>query len=853
MAEIAEVIRKGFEESSSPFNSAIAEKLEKQTDQFGQMLTIQAETMKHIGLIADKFNSIQDKLKDTTDNLKEYKTLPEKDEGVDAYTTDTDEAVKEAIEDLSDKVEEQTSSGKDDALNIIEKIAEQTENDVTLSQKLGKKFDNVAKSFKKGLTTPLGGAIELGLASVGLGGIDETFKISERLAGMITSIGDNQDSEKSNLAKEEEAIDKKADKLKKNEIELEKAKKEEVKKVGIWTRLMRLYQKKILLKHIKNLGKHFKNFSEITDKHFEKSRKHQEKAFSCLCDGNVKGGTKDKAKGREKPDRQVRSMEDYLRRTESPKKDALAEARAKRTATIRENIRRRSEARKAKPKKPSMLTKILKMLLGVGMGLLTKLPMLGAGLATAIGAGLATLGGVLTGAIAGVGSAVKAFGSKAFDILKTGGKKVGEALKTGFTKGKDLLKKGGKGLGKLVGGAGKVFQKVGGTALTGVTAAYGFAKGLGQTEQILGLKEGEEFGTADIIQGGVAKGVEAVANPFAWLADKATGGKYKLQEKVSAQSISKTIDVGRSAAGVGRKTRPVSEMGNLGVKPASSGTGYKPSGKSSAPIDKMLVTSPFGMRFHPIHKKMKMHKGTDIGAWNGTPIKAPYDAEVLYSGQRGTFGNFIWLKHAGGLETSYAHLSSMNVKKGDMVNAGTVIGKVGNTGASAGDHLHWQATLNGNYIDPMGLVGNAIPVKDTGIEEGLKKEETKPAPKISASPMKIADVGLSAPVSSPPTPPVVTQDATKPAPVVTQDATKEVTVSQTATKPAPVPPMGQQVSKPAEQVPSQMPSVMAAAPQAAMARTAPPPSPPANASPPTSAGRRVGIDDPMLALIQVLL
>jgi murein DD-endopeptidase MepM/ murein hydrolase activator NlpD len=848
MAEVSKAIKDGFEDVSAPFYPALLKKLERQEEYLSRMVAIQDGTMQGIHTIANNVSKVQNKFQDSPskfDNNQNFKGLIDLTKKQDQNAQDNSDAVNEAIMKMGGKVDEQINLDKKNTEIVLDKMQEQMEQEVTLTEQLGKKFDGVARSFKKGLTSPLAGAFQVGFASLGLGGLDETFKASEKIAGVITSFGEGNDSEKANLMKEGEILDKKADKLKKDEIELEKAKKEEGKKVSIWTRLMRLYQKTILIKNIKKLGQHFKKFSEITEKHFEKSRQHQLKAFSCLCDGSEKKGLKDKVKDRQKPDKERRSLADYLKRTESPKKDKLSEARGKRAATLKEKLKTQREARLKKPKKPSMMLKLLKMLAGAAISLVTMLPGLGTGIAAAVGGAMVTLGGVLTGAVTGLGASIKAFGAKAFDVVTGAAKKVGGALKTGFTKGKDLIKKGAGGLGKLLGGAGKLASKVGGKALTGVTAVYGFSKGLGETEKILGLGEGEEFGTADIIQGGVAKGIESVASPFAWIADKATGGKFKLQEKVSAQNISKNIDIGRSAAGVERKSPMMNPTIKVN-KGTTSAKDYKGSGKGVAPIDKMLVTSPFGMRIHPIQKVRKMHSGVDIGAWNGTPIKAPYDGEVLYSGQRGTFGNFVWLKHAGGLETSYAHMSSINVAKGDKVEAGAVIGKVGNTGASAGDHLHWQATLNGKYFDPMGLVGTSVPVKDTGMEMGLQaKEKEKPAPKITAAPMNIADVGVKAPDMTPAAPATVGQEPTQ-----------SVTVSQTAEKSVAMPKPVETIPRKAEQVPAPVaPMVAAGMPAAGVPargqsqRT----SSPMNASPANVAGRRVGIDDPMLALIQVLL
>jgi murein DD-endopeptidase MepM/ murein hydrolase activator NlpD len=110
-------------------------------------------------------------------------------------------------------------------------------------------------------------------------------------------------------------------------------------------------------------------------------------------------------------------------------------------------------------------------------------------------------------------------------------------------------------------------------------------------------------------------------------------------------------------------------------------------------------TSGFGMR------NGSFHNGIDIAAPTGTPIKAPIDGKVhsRFTSDRG--GNSLILMHAQtGHTTGYAHLSAFNVKVGDEVKKGDVIGLVGNTGVSTGPHLHFTVKHNGNYIDPLTVV-----------------------------------------------------------------------------------------------------------------------------------------------------
>lgn len=103
------------------------------------------------------------------------------------------------------------------------------------------------------------------------------------------------------------------------------------------------------------------------------------------------------------------------------------------------------------------------------------------------------------------------------------------------------------------------------------------------------------------------------------------------------------------------------------------------------------ITSLFGWRIHPISGTARMHTGTDIGAPLGTPVLAALTGRVIMADFFGGYGIAIALEHAEGAhQTLYAHLSEIFVKPGDIVQQGTVIGRVGSTGASTGPHLHFE-------------------------------------------------------------------------------------------------------------------------------------------------------------------
>lgn len=118
------------------------------------------------------------------------------------------------------------------------------------------------------------------------------------------------------------------------------------------------------------------------------------------------------------------------------------------------------------------------------------------------------------------------------------------------------------------------------------------------------------------------------------------------------------------------------------------------------------VTSNFGWRSSPFTGKREFHKGLDISAPRGTPIYAPSRGKVVFNGRDGSYGISVKLKHSGSLETRFAHMKSISVKKGQTVNRGELIGYVGNTGRSTGPHLHYEVRLNGVPVNPYRYILN---------------------------------------------------------------------------------------------------------------------------------------------------
>ena len=117
------------------------------------------------------------------------------------------------------------------------------------------------------------------------------------------------------------------------------------------------------------------------------------------------------------------------------------------------------------------------------------------------------------------------------------------------------------------------------------------------------------------------------------------------------------------------------------------------------------ISSPFGMRMHPVYKQWKLHDGTDIAAACGTPIRAAASGRVLETYFHSAYGNRIIMDNGSqggvGIGTTYNHLSDFAVSANQWVQRGDVIGYVGTTGASTGCHLHFMVLRNGTAVDPM--------------------------------------------------------------------------------------------------------------------------------------------------------
>lgn len=125
------------------------------------------------------------------------------------------------------------------------------------------------------------------------------------------------------------------------------------------------------------------------------------------------------------------------------------------------------------------------------------------------------------------------------------------------------------------------------------------------------------------------------------------------------------------------------------------------------PVDDYYVSSRFGMRNHPISGRPRFHAGVDLVTRSDDRVFPAKEGKVVLARDYHTYGKTIILRHERGIETLYAHLDKIFVEEGQEVDFDTVIGHVGNTGASTGKHLHFEVTVGGFPVDPLKVINTA--------------------------------------------------------------------------------------------------------------------------------------------------
>jgi murein DD-endopeptidase MepM/ murein hydrolase activator NlpD len=121
----------------------------------------------------------------------------------------------------------------------------------------------------------------------------------------------------------------------------------------------------------------------------------------------------------------------------------------------------------------------------------------------------------------------------------------------------------------------------------------------------------------------------------------------------------------------------------------------------ASPMEFSRVTSGFATRFHPLLQRWRAHLGVDYGAPKGTPVRSVGEGVVDFAGWQNGYGNVVQVQHGNERATLYAHMSRIDVKKGQRIEQGQRVGAVGSTGWSTGPHLHFEFRIRGQHQDPL--------------------------------------------------------------------------------------------------------------------------------------------------------
>ncbi|KFF01301.1 hypothetical protein IX39_12015 [Chryseobacterium formosense] len=183
--------------------------------------------------------------------------------------------------------------------------------------------------------------------------------------------------------------------------------------------------------------------------------------------------------------------------------------------------------------------------------------------------------------------------------------------------------------------------------------------------------------------------------------DLSKTAEIKANSKISIDSIFQNNTKKISTEDDKSKRKPVKDFDFISEEKYTS--------RISMPLNnRLMVTSPFGRRVHPIFGATRMHNGTDLKA-NYENVYAVLDGTVIASGwDSAGGGNYLKIRHSDSFVTSYLHLSEIYYKEGEFVKVGYIVAKSGNSGNSTGPHLHFSVTENGKFINPIRFLNDLI-------------------------------------------------------------------------------------------------------------------------------------------------
>jgi murein DD-endopeptidase MepM/ murein hydrolase activator NlpD len=194
------------------------------------------------------------------------------------------------------------------------------------------------------------------------------------------------------------------------------------------------------------------------------------------------------------------------------------------------------------------------------------------------------------------------------------------------------------------------------------------------------------------------------------IADRAREAKAKVDAIVAARAAAVAVadnQRDKVKAQYAELKKEQARLIRLARERAQNGSGFTgtPTGNLAWPIPGATSSGQVGWRVHPVYGYRSCHTGIDLSAGYGTAIQSAAAGKVVYVQNSGAYGLHTIVDHGDGVETMYAHQSSVAVSLGQIVSQGQVIGYVGSTGFSTGAHLHWEVHINGVPYNPLGWFG----------------------------------------------------------------------------------------------------------------------------------------------------
>jgi murein DD-endopeptidase MepM/ murein hydrolase activator NlpD len=206
------------------------------------------------------------------------------------------------------------------------------------------------------------------------------------------------------------------------------------------------------------------------------------------------------------------------------------------------------------------------------------------------------------------------------------------------------------------------------------------------------------------------KEAAAALKEAAAVAETARAAKAKVDALVAARTNALAVADSQRAkvkAQYAALKKEQQRLVRLARERANSGSGFTgtPTGNLTWPIPGATSSGQVGWRVHPVYGYRSCHTGIDLSAGYGTAIRSAAAGKVVYVQNSGAYGLHTIVDHGDGVETMYAHQSSVAVSLGQVVSQGQTIGYVGSTGFSTGPHLHWEVHVNGVPYNPLGWFG----------------------------------------------------------------------------------------------------------------------------------------------------